>query len=1155
MNKEFLTHVNFMNYLEYTIQSYKSIKINEDKSFFVYIIIARVPKGGRKLKLSKKKQKEYVKKIKLKTFKNQQEYCNKKKCIINVFNSDNLCGLRAILIAIAFESNDSLRFKLCEPDSPILNSKVNDIVKILNLKNEPMGFDEFKKIEEHFKEYQITIFNSDAKLDKTPIYIGNLSYKFLYLSYTGTHYNVLRSMKVFFKRRYFCDFCKKAYSNINSHKCEYICKYCKRQICLKEDFNEKCKFCDSFCYNAQCLNIHEKKICFKARLCLYCNSIKSSKHVCGESSKWCFNCKKSVEENHMCYILKECEKKSKIKKFSGYIFFDYEAKIESGLHSPNLIVVKKICIKCLDSNERCLNECQDIKFYDNSSFCAWLFTQTHCIALAHNLKGYDGVFVMNYILENFLSIDKLPSVCLNGTKIIYINFRNVTIIDSFSFLPISLEKFTDTFSLEADDKKSFFPHYFNKDCNQNYNGVYPAKEMFGSEYFSIEKKIEFNKWYEKVKFENFNFREQFEKYCVKDVEILAKGCLEFRKIIKNITKLSDLDPGVDPFRVSSTLPSLCHFIFRRNFMKKDSIAVIPSNGYINQNYSFKSFSWLKFIAEKNKIFIRHARNGGEYKLGNHSLDGYCQETNTVYEFHGCFYHGCPKCFQGNFWNSMKQSTMKYIYSKHLNRIKYIKACNVNLIEKWECEWDHECNNDEETIEFFKVNKPQKKLNPRDALYGGRNNAFKLYFKCSPNQKVRYFDYNSLYPSVQKYCSFPIGHPEIITDNFLEISSYFGLVKCKIIPPKKLYIPVLPLKIKKKLIYTLCFHCALHNLAECNHSDDLRALDGTWVILEVLEALKYGYKIDKIYEIWHWREVESYNHESQSGGLFTECINLFYKFKQEASGYPSENPDKSRYIEENFLKEGIVLDLNNIKVNNGLRQIMKFLLNAFWGKYGMKCNKPRFKVIFNPNEWFDMVFNTQLYIIHSCDFSNEKYIVVFYSFANEELTQSYDVNVVIAAFVTCHARLKLFSELIKLNDRVLYFDTDSIIFIENLDKKDEYIPLTGNSLGEFKDELKSNWIVEYVSAGCKSLSFIENDNSSKCIIKGFALNHITNLSLNFESIKKIVTEDSTNKIKLDQLKFSRDKYKWTVKSEEIKKNYSMVYDKRVLIGYNTLPFGF
>jgi len=39
---------------------------------------------------------------------------------------------------------------------------------------------------------------------------------------------------------------------------------------------------------------------------------------------------------------------------------------------------------------------------------------------------------------------------------------------------------------------------------------------------------------------------------------------------------------------------------------------------------------------------KHGRNGREYgfpELPNFSVDGYCPQTNTVFEFFDCFWHG------------------------------------------------------------------------------------------------------------------------------------------------------------------------------------------------------------------------------------------------------------------------------------------------------------------------------------------------------------------------------------------------------------------------------------------------------------------------------------------------------------------------------------
>ncbi len=97
---------------------------------------------------------------------------------------------------------------------------------------------------------------------------------------------------------------------------------------------------------------------------------------------------------------------------------------------------------------------------------------------------------------------------------------------------------------------------------------------------------------------------------------------------------------------------------------------------------------------------------------------------------------------------------------------------------------------------------------RDCLYGGRTNPLWLYYLCKLNEKIHYSDITSLYPFVQKYMCYPVGHPTIITENFQDFESYFGIAKCTILPPRNLYLPVLPVKLNNRLILTLCNQCAL-----------------------------------------------------------------------------------------------------------------------------------------------------------------------------------------------------------------------------------------------------------------------------------------------------------------------------------------------------------
>ena len=177
---------------------------------------------------------------------------------------------------------------------------------------------------------------------------------------------------------------------------------------------------------------------------------------------------------------------------------------------------------------------------------------------------------MNYILNIPFSDRIVPYIIAVGTKILSIEFKNVRVIDSYSFLPMPLSAFSSTFQI-SEVKKGYFPHYFNTLDNQSYIGEYPDPKYYGIKYFSKSKRDEFKLWYESVKSSTFNFKDELISYCESDVELLAKGCLKFREIIIDISSL-------DPFQVSITIASLCHKICRQLFMLPNSIAVIPETG-------------------------------------------------------------------------------------------------------------------------------------------------------------------------------------------------------------------------------------------------------------------------------------------------------------------------------------------------------------------------------------------------------------------------------------------------------------------------------------------------------------------------------------------------------------------------------------------------
>ena len=510
------------------------------------------------------------------------------------------------------------------------------------------------------------------------------------------------------------------------------------------------------------------------------------------------------------------------------------------------------------------------------------------------MKAYDGVFIMNYILSNLTPSDRQPIVINNGSKILSINFNYVKIIDSFSFIPIALAEFTKAFGI-TEHKKGFFPHFFNTEENQNYYGPYPDKEFYGYKFFSTKKYNEFEIWYREASKYPFDFQKEFLEYCWSDVILLSQGCLAFRTIIQNMTKIDGF--GIDPFRSAITIASLCHVIYRSFILKSKTLGYIPES-IKEKNSSYKANIWLNSF-KKNLL--------KEYKFGPYFVDGYDLKNKTVYEFHGCYFHGCPKCFKPETFNKVMQLTMSTVYKCHNNRIEYIKNFCNKLIEIWECDFDIlEIKPDQ--LEFASP------INPRDSLFGGRTNALKLYHKCKPGQKIFYNDFTSLYPYVQKTCKYPVGHPVKIFENFEDLSSYFGIIKCKVLPPRKLYIPVLPVK-TDKLVFSLCNKCPLEKTEICQHTDKERSIIGTWCTPEINRAINEGYKILKIYEVWHFPNYSQYDILTKTGGIFTEYINLFLKGKQESSGFPSNVvtlEDKLKYQQEYYNKEGVFLDIDKIE---------------------------------------------------------------------------------------------------------------------------------------------------------------------------------------------------------------------------------------------------
>ena len=634
--------------------------------------------------------------------------------------------------------------------------------------------------------------------------------------------------------------------------------------------------------------------------------------------------------------------------------------------------------------------------------------------------------------------------------------------------------------------------------------------------------------------------------------------------------------GLDCFTRSITLAMATMEAFKANYLKQNQIAIIPLQGYQPlRKASYLGQSWLDFIEKKRGIEIKR-----EFKLRNYYADGFIERTKEVFEFYGCYFHGCKSCYpikRSYILNKVTNNDMEYLYNRTMEKEEYYKREGMILTTLWECQLNASLRSSKEMKSFFTENLRKLKnrkffppIEPRRALYGGRVNASKLYHEVDPDEKLFYYDFTSLYPYCNKVKHYPLGHPEIIRNpGKNDITDYEGLIFCKVLPPQNLYYAVLPMHINDQILYTLCYKCAYDkNKDECLHSEEERMLISTWVSVELKLAINKGYRIIDIYEIWHFDTISG-GEQNNYHGVFTDFINDCIKVKVEASDYPRNYmtlEEKHEYIRMYKEHENINLDLASIENNSGKRSVSKLQVNSFWGKYAQNCHLMK-KTVFieDSDQFFKLLSDTSITVDDAFPIS-EEFIQVKYSKKDYFKEESPHSNVVIAAYVTAHARCELYNLLDRLGERCIYFDTDSVIFRF---KVNDWKPQTGIFLGQLTDEIKNdkepnNFIRKFVSLGAKNYAYEvynPDNNTSVCICKckGLTLNFKTASYVNFGTMKQLLEEfvATQNRTIINVPQFNiRTTNKYDVLSQNTNKIYRITYDRRVLRpDLTTRPFGY
>lgn len=968
------------------------------------------------------------------------------------------------------------------------------------------------------------------------------------------HYHVITRLAAFLGSGYVCPQCLSVCRSKVEHVCSSTCYYCRAAGECSVGVRVRCPECNMLYPNSQCFDRHiSEGFCARRSQCSECGKvyIRGRPHRCG----WrrCGRCNALQPIEHDCYMqpLPEDEKESKPRE---YIFYDFESMLEEeGLHRPNLCVVHRVCTSCMDRpvEEDCSCSCgRERVIFEGvdtvEKFGEYVLNgrRAGAICLAHNSSAYDAQFLLSFVHSRGVK----PRLVLQGRKIMCMMARGVRFVDSMNFFPMGLARLPEAFGLK-ELRKGFFPHLFNVARNQKYVGPMPDARYYGVDEMSVSRRREFMTWYETQRGKAFDFREELTSYCVSDVDILQRCCGVFRRLFVEYT-------GLEPFTKSITIASACNRVYRTHYLRAGELGLIPSEGFFRGRQSAIALCWLEGLCLRDpRLRIAHYGNGGEQRVRGRLVDG-VGVRGELYFFHGCFWHSCPSCYpQRDALHPVKGVSHRENYDQTMSFMDSLEVSGRHVTQIWECLYRAAMNpEDKKRLARWGVYEP---LRPRDAFYGGRCNATTLYAKAGPEESIKYVDFTSLYPYVNKYCLYPTKHPVIYTGADIP-DRVEGLLKCMVMPPERLYHPVLPYRSRGKLLFPLCRTCAETGSSDpCEHrSVEDRALIGTWVTPELEKALELGYRIVQRYEAWHFPNVSQYDRETKSGGIWSEFISRWVGLKQEASGYPRDaetDEEKLAYVASYEREEGIRLDPSRIERNEGLRSLAKLMANSHWGKSAQQSNKIQVSYITDPREYVRMMSDSTV-TIHDVFHVSDEYVALQWSRASEYDVGLPHTNVVLAAYTTAHARLRLYEILERLGDRALYFDTDSVIYLHLSDGS--YNPPLGCYLGDLKDELPEARVVEYCGLGPKNYALRMEDGDTICRVRGFSLNYKTSQLINFATLSEMVLSGD-----LDRVIETRDEHaivreKGLIYTSARVKKYRMVYEKRRLLGdgIHTVPYG-
>ena len=166
-----------------------------------------------------------------------------------------------------------------------------------------------------------------------------------------------------------------------------------------------------------------------------------------------------------------------------------------------------------------------------------------------------------------------------------------------------------------------------------------------------------------------------------------------------------------------------------------------------------------------------------------------------------------------------------------------------------------------------------------------------------------------------------------------------------------------------------------------------------------------------------------------------------------------------------------------------------------------------EVLKDPEQFARFIFGNEYDICHF-SFVSDNMALVQWRFVEGSGFQTSNINVFLGAFTTAHARLELYNVMDKLGERLLYSDTDSLIFVS---KDGDWEPPLGGYLGDLTDKCDSgDHIIEFCSGVPKTYGYRTAKGKTCMKAKGITLNAENSKLIRLDTLIDLVDHHVTDR---------------------------------------------